>query len=252
MEFDGGAFSLSARTQRRASLCQSASWRALQFISRIDCVFQFGARLSFSPNPQRIVRRTSQRRFQCCAWCARDSRVFGFFARRRFGAGVCLQRGECGSVGFFMARFRPELYHAGRAIAGEAAGRELADSLYAELYGLREVEGQRKSLFDYFLGRSKLTTWLHAILAQRHVDGLRRPRRTEPLEAGDTGEQAYAAHQSSVGNASATSFATSLVSSAVSSPDPDRNRYLAILQAALTSALDALQPHDRLRLAFYY
>jgi DNA-directed RNA polymerase specialized sigma24 family protein len=72
------------------------------------------------------------------------------------------------------------------------------------------------------------------------------------LEAGDTGEQAYAAHQSSIGNASATSFATSLVSSAVSSPDPDRNRYLAILQAALTSALDALQPHDRLRLAYYY
>src|SRR3984885_15618484 len=75
---------------------------------------------------------------------------------------------------FFMARFRPELYRAGRAIAGEATGRELVDSLYAELYGLREVEGRRKSLFDYFLGRSKLTTWLHAILAQRHVDGLRR------------------------------------------------------------------------------
>ena len=160
--------------------------------------------------------------------------------------------GNAAAWDFFMARFRPELYRAGRAIAGEAAGRELADSLYAELYGLREVEGQRKSLFDYFLGRSKLTTWLHAILAQRHVDGLRRSRRTEPLEAGDTGEQAYAAHQSSIGNASATSFATSLVSSAVSSPDPDRNRYLAILQAVLTSALDALQPHDRLRLAYYY
>jgi RNA polymerase sigma-70 factor (ECF subfamily) len=160
--------------------------------------------------------------------------------------------GNAAAWDFFMARFRPELYRAGRAIAGESAGRELVDSLYAELYGLREVEGRRKSLFDYFLGRSKLTTWLHAILAQRHVDGLRRSRRTEPLEAGDTGEQAYAAHQSSVGNASATSFATSLVSSAVSSPDPDRNRYLAILQAALTSALDALQPRDRLRLAYYY
>jgi RNA polymerase sigma-70 factor, ECF subfamily len=160
--------------------------------------------------------------------------------------------GNAAAWDFFMARFRPELYRAGRAIAGEAAGRELADSLYAELYGLREVDGRRKSLFGYFLGRSKLTTWLHAILAQRHVDGIRRSRRTEPLEEGDAAERAYAAQHSSIGNAPATSFANSLASSVVSSPDPDRNRYLAILQAVLTSALDALEPRDRLRLAYYY
>jgi RNA polymerase sigma-70 factor (ECF subfamily) len=148
--------------------------------------------------------------------------------------------GNAAAWDFFMARFRPELYRAGRAIAGESAGRELADSLYAELYGLREVAGQRKSLFDYFLGRSKLTTWLHAILAQRHVDGIRRARRTEPLEEGEAGKRADGERQNSLGN------------SAASSPDPERNRYLAILQAVLTAALDALEPRDRLRLAYYY
>ena len=148
--------------------------------------------------------------------------------------------GNAAAWDFFMARFRPELYRAGRAIAGESAGRELADSLYAELYGLREVAGQRKSLFDYFLGRSKLTTWLHAILAQRHVDGIRRARRTEPLEEGEAGERADGERQRSSAN------------SAASSPDPERNRYLAILQAVLTAALDALEPRDRLRLAYYY
>ena len=156
--------------------------------------------------------------------------------------------GNAAAWDFFMARYRPELYRAGRAIAGEAAGRELADSLYAELYGLREVAGQRKSLFDYFLGRSKLTTWLHAILARRHVDGIRRARRTEPLEEGEAGERAYTAQQSSLRNASATSFANS----AASSPDPERNRFLAILQTVLTAALDELAPRDRLRLAYYY
>ncbi len=156
--------------------------------------------------------------------------------------------GNAAAWDFFMARYRPELYRAGRAIAGEAAGRELADSLYAELYGLREVDGRRKSLFDYFLGRSKLTTWLHAILAQRHVDGMRRARRTEPLEEGEAGELVYTAQQSSSGNASGDSFGNS----AGSSPEPDRNRYLAILQAVLTAALDALEPRDRLRLAYYY
>jgi len=152
--------------------------------------------------------------------------------------------GNAAAWDFFMARFRPELYRAGRAIAGEAVGRELADSLYAELYGLREVAGQRKSLFDYFLGRSKLTTWLHAILAQRHVDGIRRARRNEPLEEGEAGERAYGEQQNALGN--------SAISSAGGSPDPERNRFLAILQAVLTAALDALEPRDRLRLAYYY
>jgi RNA polymerase sigma-70 factor, ECF subfamily len=152
--------------------------------------------------------------------------------------------GNAAAWNFFMARFRPELYRAGRAIAGEAGGRELADSLYAELYGLREVAGQRKSLFDYFLGRSKLTTWLHAILAQRHVDGIRRARKTEPLEEGEAAERAYGAQLALAGN--------SATSAAVSSPDPERNRFLAILQAVLTAALDALEPRDRLRLAYYY
>jgi RNA polymerase sigma-70 factor (ECF subfamily) len=149
---------------------------------------------------------------------------------------------------FFMARFRPELYRAGRAIAGESAGRELADSLYAELYGLREVAGRRKSLFDYFLGRSKLTTWLHAILAQRHVDGIRRARRTEPLEEGEAAERAYGAQRAFSTNIAGNSAANA----AASSPDPERNRFLAILQVALTAALDGLAARDRLRLAYYY
>jgi RNA polymerase sigma-70 factor, ECF subfamily len=152
----------------------------------------------------------------------------------------------------FMARFRPELYRAGRAIAGESAGRDLADSLHAELYGLRVVAGRRKSLFDYFLGRSKLATWLHAILAQRHVDGIRRARRTEPLEEGEVGERGYAAQHTFAGNSEGNAPAPSFGNAAASSPEPERDRFLAILQAALTAALDALASRDRLRLAYYY
>jgi RNA polymerase sigma-70 factor len=136
---------------------------------------------------------------------------------------------------FFVARHRPALYRAARAIAGESAARELADSLYAELYGLREVAGQRKSLFDYFLGRSKLTTWLHAILAQRHVDGIRRARRTESLD-----DDANSADR------------PELAAPTQLSSDPERERYLVMLQAVLQSVLATLEPRDRLRLAYYY
>jgi len=145
---------------------------------------------------------------------------------------------------FFMAQFRPELYRAARAIVGNAGGgesaaRDLADSLCADLYGLREREGQRQSLFDCFHGRSKLGTWLRAILARRHVDEIRRARRTEPLED-DTGEP-----RAEIAALASASPANVL-------PDPEQASYMAILQVALAAALNALDPRDRLRLAYHY
>jgi hypothetical protein len=87
----------------------------------------------------------------------------------------------------FVVRFRPALYTAARAIAGargEAHARELADALYGELYGLdRDASGRRRSLLQYFHGRSKLLTWLRTVLAQRHVDSLRAGRNMDSLDA---------------------------------------------------------------------
>ena len=138
----------------------------------------------------------------------------------------------------FISRYRSELYRAARAIAGDSAGRELADSLYAELFGLESREGRRRTLFDYFHGRSKLGTWLRAILAQRHVNEIRRTRRTESLDA--------------PGNADDPGVAIDPVAPAGETPEPERVRYLALLQATLSEALAALEPRDRLRLAYYY
>ncbi len=146
----------------------------------------------------------------------------------------------------FVRRYREDLYAAARAItscrgnspaaAGEAQARELADSLYAELYGLAEHAPRRRSLLDYFHGRSKLSTWLRAVLARRHIDALRAAQHTEPL--GEK-EEAYIAE-------------TLRAHGSPVLPDPDRARYLDLLQTALLEALAALGPRDRLRLAYYY
>lgn len=132
----------------------------------------------------------------------------------------------------FIARFRSDLYAAARAIAGEPAARDLADSLYADLYGLETRSGSRRSLFAYFHGRSKLSTWLRAVLAQRHVDAIRAGRRFEPLGDIDVLESAPGGR--------------------VDPPDPDRARLMALLDGAVRRALAGLEPRDRLRLAYYY
>jgi len=141
----------------------------------------------------------------------------------------------------FVRKFRPALYAAARAIAGESSSRELADSLYAELYGATQsaTPESRRSLFVYFHGRSKLSTWLRAVLAQRHVDALRAGRRMESLDSEEAAE-------------------TPEIRRATSTParaeplDPERSRYLALLQKALTDSLAALDAQDRLRLSYYY
>jgi RNA polymerase sigma-70 factor (ECF subfamily) len=83
----------------------------------------------------------------------------------------------------FLNRYRSLLTQAAIAITGSATvGHELADSLYAELYGLRELDGQRRSPLASYSGRGSLTGWLRTTLAQRHVDHHRRTRREAPLD----------------------------------------------------------------------
>jgi RNA polymerase sigma factor (sigma-70 family) len=161
---------------------------------------------------------------------------------------------------FFVAHFRQELHIAARAIlrtsgdGDDARAAELADSLYAELYGLSPARsGQRKSLFEYFHGRSKLSTWLRAVLAQRHVDLLRTSWRTVSLESEDDEAQ----REITAGRPSELRVNKrgpySLPQRMDSTPaDPDRERYLARIDAALSAAIAGLAPRERMLLACYY
>ena len=132
----------------------------------------------------------------------------------------------------FVRELRPVLYRAADALRPGGGARDLADSMYADLYGLQERDGERQSLFRYFHGRSSLATWLRAVLAQRVVDAVRVERRLDPLHEED-------------GQVTA-------VSSAAPAPDPDRERYVAWIQRALKAAVSMLGAKDRLRLACYY
>jgi RNA polymerase sigma factor (sigma-70 family) len=188
---------------------------------------------------ERLLERSVVQRFSGCEMEPKSIERYleGLRLDELALAGAC-SAGNVAAWDFFVKQFRPELYRAARAIAGESCGREIADSLYADLYGLREAEGRRQSLFDYFHGRSKLSTWLRAILAQRHVDEIRRARRTEPLDdAASDGESPAGKVQ---------------FQSTSASHDPDRLRFIAMLQSVLTAVLATLDSRDRLRLAYYY
>jgi len=95
----------------------------------------------------------------------------------------------------FFARFRQPLAQAAIAITRSSSlGPELADALYAELYGLSERDGLRKSPLASYSGRGSLLGWLRTTLAQRHIDHHRRTHRESPLDDDDAN---FAATESS-------------------------------------------------------
>jgi RNA polymerase sigma-70 factor (ECF subfamily) len=136
-------------------------------------------------------------------------------------------RGHEGAWEHFVREYRPVLYRAADALDPGGGAREVADALYADLFGLAERDGERRSLFDYFHGRSSLATWLRAVLGQRLVDRARAARRLEPLDDAAPVE-------------------------APAAPDAGRVRDARLVQAVLRAALASLAAADRMKLALYY
>jgi RNA polymerase sigma-70 factor (ECF subfamily) len=127
----------------------------------------------------------------------------------------------------FIAVYRPPLVRAAVAITGsETLGRDLADQLYAELYGLTVRDGKRRCPLHSYRGRGSLMGWLRTTLAQRHVDHHRRTRHEEPIEEFDA-----------------------------PAPDPAPEQpagELSALGRAIEEALEKREAEDRFLLAAYY
>jgi len=140
----------------------------------------------------------------------------------------------------FVGAYRPYLRAAAAAVlrcsSASSEAIELADSLFAELYGLADGTRRERSLFRYFHGRSSLKTWLRAVLAQRHIDAIRAGRRFESLDDDD-------AKPGDHKNIKAVS---------VQPADPHREPYIALFVRALQAALTTLDARDEQRLRLYY
>jgi RNA polymerase sigma-70 factor (ECF subfamily) len=130
----------------------------------------------------------------------------------------------------FLSRYREKIY----AIAGYIAkpssvARELADTLYADLYGTGAGEGQRVSKLASYSGRGSLEGWLRTVLAQQYVNRYRREYRLVSLD-----EQAEAGSQF------------------VSPSAPPTVAIDQRLELAIDGALAASSAEERFLLAAYY
>jgi RNA polymerase sigma factor (sigma-70 family) len=201
----------------------------------VDSLYrQAGADRWALPRPRFVDALTSSAE-RALAGTSPDARVVARYLESLHLEDVALAcactEGNDSAWDFFVREHRPILYRAADALAPGGAARELADSLYADLYGLGNREASPGSLFRYFHGRSSLATWLRAVLAQRYVDRVRSNRRLDPLPVEDTLPAGAPAERE---------------------VSPDRPRFLALITRALTAAVSHLAPRDRLRLGCYY
>jgi RNA polymerase sigma-70 factor (ECF subfamily) len=130
----------------------------------------------------------------------------------------------------FMLRFREKLYDVARQITREdSSGRELADSVYADLFGTKLRDGKRVSKLVSYSGRGSLDGWLRTVIAQEYVNTYRKQRRLVSLD-----EEAEEGAQ----------FASAPAESAPT-PDP-------ALERAASEALRSLSSEERFVLASYF
>jgi len=130
----------------------------------------------------------------------------------------------------FIARYRQKLHGMALHITRDAAhAAELADSLFADLYGVNTRDGIRSSKLMFYTGRGSLEGWLRTVMAQEFINRYRKQKRTVSLE-----EQTEEGVQ----------FRAAVQEPAYAS-DPR-------LEAATDDALAELSSEDRFTLASYY
>jgi len=140
----------------------------------------------------------------------------------------------------FFRDYRSYMVSVARTMTQDAgAAEQLADSTFAELYGLRESGGARVSKFSFYSGRGSLRGWLRAVVFQLSADHHRQSSRlVQTEEPEDMDRIAHASEKP--GQRSTTDL------------EYVRERYREAVMAALRRAIADLESRERLLLVYYY
>lgn len=159
---------------------------------------------------------------------------------------VACERGDAAAWDDLMARYRATVMSAARgSSAGEAEAEELAQSVWAELYGLRaRADGSPAGKLAYYSGCGSLGGWLRAVVGQLAVDRHRRSSRLVQTEEASDFDRLFDEGRPGDGFRPATA------------PDPERalaeSESGAVVEGALSRAVAELADEDRLLVSLYY
>jgi RNA polymerase sigma-70 factor len=152
---------------------------------------------------------------------------------------VACAKGDEAAWEDFFRDYRNYMVNMARGMTQDAgAAEQLADSTFAELYGLRESSGARVSKFSFYSGRGSLRGWLRAVVYQLSADSHRQTSRFVQTEEPEDLDRLVRVDAPSRAPSGEVAFI--------------RERYRAAVADALRAAINALEPRERLLLAYYY
>ena len=160
---------------------------------------------------------------------------------------VACESGDQGAWNDLVERFSATVRSAARsASSNEESAEDLAQSIWAELYGLRvTAEGKPAGKLAYYSGRGSLAGWLRAVVAQLAVDQHRKQSRLVQTEE-DSDFDRMIQESKSEGTWSGHGEAVNPENQVAT------KQAGAQLQEALAAAIEKLSPEDRLLVKLYY
>ena len=160
---------------------------------------------------------------------------------------IACERGDENAWNDLVERFKPTVRSAARsASSNEDAAEDLAQSIWAELYGLRVREdGKPASKLAYYSGRGSLAGWLRAVVAQLAVDTFRKQSRLVQTEEDTEFDRLARDAHDGPGQT---------VMAGIPSPEESISNSFAQadMQQALGKAIQELGAEDRLLVKLYY
>ena len=153
---------------------------------------------------------------------------------------VACAKGDDAAWEDFFRDYRSYMVNIARTMTSDpSAAEHLADSTFAELYGLRESGGARVSKFSFYSGRGSLRGWLRAVVFQLSADLYRQTSRfVQPEETEDMDRMVRSVDAVERVPSSEVSFIG--------------ERYRAAVSDAFGRAIAELEARERLLLAYYY
>jgi RNA polymerase sigma-70 factor (ECF subfamily) len=161
---------------------------------------------------------------------------------------VACEGGDQQAWSDLVAQFGATVRSAARsASSNEDAAEDLAQSIWAELHGLRiRDDGRPSGKIAYYSGRGSLGGWLRAVVGQLAVDQHRKSSRLVQTEVdADFDRLARDSHQEG------SSFISASAPNDPESALADK-RAAGDVEAALAQTLAGLAPEDRLLVKLYY
>ncbi len=178
-----------------------------------------------------------------------DKAEIGEFITQLKANDLCLalacEKGHDGAWSDFETTHRAMMIAAARGLTKDPSEAEdLTQTVYGDLFGVRESGEQRTSKLSHYSGRGSLGGWLRAVVYQTFIDRKRQTSRFAQVE--EASEFERLANQSEV-----------KLSAHIARPDEalearDGNRLRKSMESALSAAFAALAARERLLLNYYY